>query len=191
MPRVDAVTDPADNEIEPDPKDWSWSVERACEECGFDASALGLTDLPAVIRAGITPWAGVLADADVAERSTPGRWSPLEYACHVRDVCQVFAERTRLMLTQDRPTFDNWDQDVAAVENGYRTSDPATVAGELATAGEAYARVYDEVPAEHAERAGLRGDGSGFTVVSLGRYGAHEIVHHLHDVGVDRPGPTT
>ncbi len=51
-------------------------------------------------------------------------WSPLEYACHVRDVHLLFAERVRLMLEQDGPTFDNWDQDVTAVESAYGSQDP-------------------------------------------------------------------
>jgi hypothetical protein len=39
----------------------------------------------------------------------------LEYACHVRDVHRIFAERLEAMLGQDTPRFTSWDQDVTAV----------------------------------------------------------------------------
>ena len=70
----------------------------------------------------------MLARPDAARRPEPSTWSPLEYACHVRDVCRLFEQRLRLMLTQDAPTFDNWDQDETAVADRYGEQDPATVA---------------------------------------------------------------
>src|SRR6187551_2418321 len=37
---------------------------------------------------------------------TPQVWSPLEYACHVRDVHRVFGERVQMMLAVDDPLFE-------------------------------------------------------------------------------------
>jgi len=50
-------------------------------------------------------------------------WSTQEYGCHVRDVHRIFAERVRLMLTQDEPRFPNWDQDETAVTDDYASQD--------------------------------------------------------------------
>jgi hypothetical protein len=49
----------------------------------------------------------------------------------VRDVHRVFAERVQLMLDQDDPLIDNWDQDRTALESGYAQQLPAPVAEEL------------------------------------------------------------
>ena len=57
----------------------------------------------------------MLAGPNVAVRPAPQTWSPLEYACHVRDVLSLFTERVQLMLDQDAPTFANWDQDETAI----------------------------------------------------------------------------
>ena len=65
-----------------------------------------------------------------APTTRPGR--PLEYGAHVRDVHRKMAERLELMLTEDAPTFPNWDQDATAVEDRYGEQDPATVAGSSA-----------------------------------------------------------
>jgi hypothetical protein len=110
-------------------------------------------------------------------------WSPLEYACHVRDVHVLFAERLRLMLDEDEPTFANWDQDATAVESDYGSQDPTTVAVELIEAAGTIAGVYAGVAREDRQRRGTRSNGDVFTVESLGSYHLHDVVHHLHDVG--------
>ncbi|MGF9662929.1 hypothetical protein AAIH25_13785 [Arthrobacter crystallopoietes] len=42
---------------------------------------------------------------------------------------------------------------------------------------------FAAVPREQWDRRGLRSNGSAFTVRTLGAYFAHDVVHHLHDVG--------
>ena len=65
-------------------------------------------------------WIAELARPDVRERPAPGVWSPIEYACHVRDVHAVFARRVARMIAEDDPQFENWDQDAAALEGVVR-----------------------------------------------------------------------
>ena len=128
-------------------------------------------------------WAQVLGRGDVAERPEPGVWSALEYACHVRDVHVLFAERVRLMLDEDGPTFANWDQDATAVESDYAGQDAATVAVELIEAAGTVAGTYATVTEVTRHRPGVRSNGDRFTVETLGSYHLHDVVHHLHDVG--------
>jgi len=168
--------------IEPDTKDWTWVLERPCVECGFDAAAVDPASLPALFRENAAAWRPVLADEDAAVRWAPHIWSPLEYACHVRDVHRVFAERVALMLDQDDPRFANWDQDAAALEGEYDVADPVTVAEELVAAAGAAAERYAGVAGDQWQRRGTRSNGSVFTVDTLGRYHLHDVVHHLVDV---------
>jgi hypothetical protein len=175
--------------IEPDTKDWTWVLTRPCPECGFDTRALGRSDIGPVIRTSATSWVALLADppAPVRERPVPGVWSPLEYACHVRDVYRLYDERLRLMLSVDDAHFANWDQDAAAVADRYAEQDPATVSAELAVAGDALADAFDSIAAADDAswlRTGTRSDGALFTVETFGRYLVHDPVHHLHDAGV-------
>ncbi len=114
-------------------------------------------------------------------------WSPLEYACHVRDVCRLFAERLRLTLAADDPAFPNWDQDETARTSGYRSQDPSAVSGELSEAAAALAAAFAAVRGEEWDRTATRSDGSRFTVLTLARYGLHDLAHHLTDVGAARP----
>lgn len=166
----------------PDVKDWTWVLERPCPECGLDPAAVPAVEVGRRIAGALPPWRGVLGRADVARRPGPGTWSPLEYACHVRDVCHVMHGRLEAMLTQDGPVFADWDQDEAAVAARYGEADPARVARELASAGTALAAAFDAVGPAERDRAGERSDGARFTVTTLGRYTLHELVHHTWDV---------
>ena len=170
------------SEITPDTKDWTWVLERPCPECGFVAADLPATEVAGVVRESVPRWQAVLARPDARTRPRPDVWSPLEYACHVRDVYRVFATRARLMLAEDSPTFDNWDQDATAIAERYAEQDPATVSAELAEAGQDAASAFDGVPADAWQRVGLRSNGSRFTVETLGQYFVHDVVHHLDDV---------
>lgn len=172
-----AVTD-----ITPDDKDWTWVLERPCLECGFDARRVDPTAVGDLVRDNASAWQGVLARPDVAERSRPDRWSPLEYACHVRDVLRLYLERLDLMLTQDGPHYPNWDQDATAVEQRYGEQRPAAVAVELTRAAAALADRFDEVEGEQWSRTGFRSDGAAFTVDTFARYFVHDPIHHLWDV---------
>jgi hypothetical protein len=171
--------------ITPDTKDWTWVLERPCPECGFESAAHEVSDLPGLLEQTAATWAQVLGRGDVAERPEPGVWSALEYACHVRDVHVLFAERVRLMLDEDGPTFANWDQDATALERDYGSQDPDVVATELVAAARSVAVLYATVGDDTRGRRGVRSNGDEFTVESLGRYHLHDVVHHLHDVGAD------
>ncbi|MGK5499041.1 DinB family protein [Streptomyces sp. URMC 125] len=168
--------------ITPDTKNWTWVLERPCPECGLDTRPVRGGDVPALLRENAAAWLPVLERPGVRERPAPDVWSPLEYACHVRDVFRIFDERLRLMLTGDDPAFPDWDQDATAVAERYGEQDPRRVAGELSEAGEALAARLAAVAGEQWERTGTRSDGSRFTVESLARYMIHDPVHHLHDV---------
>ena len=169
--------------IEPDTKDWTWVLRRPCPECGFDPAGVVLAALAELIHDNTRGWYDALDDLDAAVRPAPNIWSPLEYACHVRDVHRLFAERLRLMLEQDDPRFANWDQDATAVEQRYGEQDPATVSVELIEAAADVAAVYAGVSGDQWQRPGRRSNGSVFTVESLGVYHLHDVVHHLHDIG--------
>lgn len=166
----------------PDTKDWTWVLDAPCGECGYVAESVSRTELGTAIRANLEVWSGVLTTPDIARRTEASTWSPLEYACHVRDVHRIFIERVNAMLVEESPTFANWDQDETALLEKYAEQDPSVVVTELLSAGEAVASIYDAVEGEAWARTGLRSNGSEFTVESIGRYHLHDVVHHAWDV---------
>ena len=168
--------------IDPDTKNWTWVLERACPDCGFDSSAVDYDDIPDLIRADVERWDAVLRRDDVALRPDDSTWSALEYAAHVRDAHRIFRTRLELVLTEDDPEFANWDQDATAVTENYNDQNPVVVAVELGDAARALADDFAAVPPEKRHRTGRRSDGSNFSVESLAAYYIHDPIHHLWDV---------
>jgi hypothetical protein len=168
--------------ITPDSKDWTWVLERPCGECGFDPARSPRDSFSREIRDNAEHWSRILERSDVRQRPNDGQWSPLEYACHVRDVYRIMDGRLSLMLEQDDPTFQNWDQDETALASRYDLDEPTLVCHELSDAANIFAERLESVTESQWQRPGSRSNGSRFSVESLGRYGVHDVVHHVWDV---------
>jgi hypothetical protein len=169
--------------IVPDTKDWTWVLRRPCPECGFDTRGFAVQAVPEMIVANAAAWQQALTGpGDARTRPAPGKWSPLEYGCHVRDVFRLYDQRLELMLSQDDPLFPNWDQDATAVADRYAEQEPVQVATALSEAGQAIAGRFAGVTDGQWQRTGRRSDGAAFTVETFARYFIHDPVHHLYDV---------
>jgi hypothetical protein len=167
---------------EPDTKDWTWSISRPCPDCGFDARQVRHEDVPALtIRYAATVRERATRD-NACARPKPATWSPLEYGCHVRDVLELFHHRLGRMLAEDDPLFDNWDQDVTAVEKRYWEQDPVELARDLDADAARMAAAFTAVHGAQWQRPGRRSNGSVFTVDTFARYFLHDLAHHAHDV---------
>jgi hypothetical protein len=169
-------------EIAPDTKDWTWVLAQRCPECGFTAADVDVADIGGTVRDLASRWVSALHRTDARDRPAPTTWSTLEYGAHVRDVLRIFDGRLELLLTQDDPQFENWDQDATALADRYDLQDPRVVADELAAAADVIADRFDAVTGAQWDRTGRRSNGSEFTVQTLGQYFLHDVVHHLHDV---------
>ena len=168
--------------VEPENKDWTWVLEARCDECGFDAPSLDLATVPGRLDANADIWVEVLTRPDVRDRPAAGVWSPLEYACHVRDVFRLYDYRLHLMLDQDDPHYPNWDQDGTAVADRYGEQNPSAVSAELVDAQRRLSESFAGVAGVQWQRTGNRSDNKRFTVESFARYLLHDPVHHVWDV---------
>jgi hypothetical protein len=164
-------------------KDWSWVLERACPECHLDTRAIAREEIPALLRANAADWQRALTTVDhPAARPHPDIWSPVEYACHVRDLLVLCDSRLDLMLTQDDPVFANWDGDDAVIRGRYGEQPADRIAAELAAAAATAAGRLQRIGTGQWQRTGRRSDGATYTVETFGRNLVHEAVHHLYDV---------
>lgn len=121
----------------------------------------------------------------MAIRLDESRWSDLEYACHVRDVCLIMDGRLARMLSEDDPLFANWDQDATAIDERYDEQDPLTVSTGLALAADQFGQRIEAIQSDEWSRPGTRSNGSRFTVETLVRYALHDLGHHQWDVSRD------
>ncbi|GAA4374519.1 DinB family protein [Paeniglutamicibacter cryotolerans] len=161
--------------------DWRWAIDRRCAECGTDASRLDLPTLAGLFRGSAPRFALALSAPGIKVRKDPGRWSVLEYCSHVRDLLSVTTGRIELMLEQDSPVFDDWNQDAAATH--YETADPLEVADQLGGEARLLARTLESIDPTDVHRRGRRSDGTGLSILAAARYAWHDVAHHLYDVG--------
>jgi hypothetical protein len=174
------VTAPATPE--PDLKDWTWAIRQRCPDCGFDPTAVERHEVPDRTRTYTAAVAAALEQPGADRRPQPTTWSPVEYGCHVRDVCELFDERLRLMLDEDDPTFANWDQDETALEQRYWAQRAEEVAAAIRTRAERIAESFASVAGDQWERTGRRSNGTLFTIDTFARYFLHDVAHHAWDV---------
>jgi hypothetical protein len=160
-------------DLVPDTKDWTWVLSRACAECGTDTHYLPAEEIGPRLLASADALVAALQRPDAAVRPRPDVWSPLEYGCHVRDVCRVFAGRLHRMLTEDGPAYDNGDPHATAGADGYAGQDPAVVARQLL--------------AEARSRGVRRGAGGGLGPARVPQ--RRRRLHRAHARALPRPRP--
>ena len=176
-------TDLPPDPVRPDEKDWTWVLERPCDQCGLAAYEVPVADLAERAYLVAEEWVQILRSHPAVEaRPEPDVWSPLEYGAHVRDVFRVSGERLELTLNRDDPSFPNWDQDETARLERYRDADPEQVADQLEEAAQRLVAQIQQVPPAGWARTATRSNGSRFTVTTLLQYFLHDVVHHLWDV---------
>jgi hypothetical protein len=115
------------------------TLSESCADCGF-IYAQTREELLAWLRSDLDAFVARFEGIDASRvrlRPDPDTWSPLEYACHVRDVLRVMAERIELAQREFEPTFTPMRRDERVVEDRYNEQDPAVVALEIAKAGDA------------------------------------------------------
>ncbi|MFD2093961.1 DinB family protein [Blastococcus deserti] len=158
----------------------------ACAACGYDYAALPRPALAPSLALGAAQHAARLTAADAAlrHRPAPGVWSPLEYACHVRDVLRVQRDRVLRTQAEEQPQFVPMDRDRRAVDEDYNGQDPARVAGELRSAGAAIAALLDGLDGSGWARTGVYNYPTAAVrdVDWIARHTLHEVIHHLMDV---------
>ncbi|WP_159079149.1 DinB family protein [Plantactinospora sp. BC1] len=157
-----------------------------CDECGFDYSSVPAEALPdRLCGFGSRYSTGLRAARDPRRRPAERVWSPLEYACHVRDVFRVQGERLALALAVDEPEFTPMGRDERAVADAYNEQDPVVVLGELDAAAGELATAFGRLgPAELARTGSYPWPQRQVrTMLWLGRHSVHEGEHHLLDIG--------
>jgi hypothetical protein len=170
-------------EPSPDTKDWTWTLTRRCDQCGFAAGEVDPADFAERAFIAAEEWVQILRSSPaVSARPQPDVWSPLEYGAHVRDVYRLYDARLAQMLDEDTPTFANWNQDETAIKERYKEQDPEVVADELEAAAQRLVARIQSLKPEQDRRRGIRSDGAEFTVVTLIQYFLHDVIHHLWDV---------
>ncbi|MFI0937696.1 DinB family protein [Streptomyces sp. NPDC021020] len=159
----------------------------SCEECGFVYDLGTPEEFAGQVRAAAEACAEPLLGAPgeaLRRRPAPETWSPLEYACHVRDVLLVQRERVLAARRTDTPVAEPMGRDERVEHDAYADQAPADVSRQLRDAAAMFAHTLDRLTPgdwdrtlvytypERAERP-LRW---------LAAHTLHELRHHSQDI---------
>ena len=157
-----------------------------CDDCGFSydldtAEAAG----PAIVAGVGTATDLVLGAGPEARRRTePDMWSPLEYACHLRDVLLVQRERVLEARRTETPSFTPMGRDERVDHDGYAGQAPVDVARQLGDAAALFGNVLARLGEDEWDRTVVysypRPAERSLRWVAV--HTVHEVVHHTEDI---------
>ena len=159
----------------------------SCDSCRYVYADLPVADVPNRLRALADDVSARLAgspDALLRHRPAPEVWSPLEYACHLRDVLAMQQYRVRHAQTVDEPEFTPMDRETRVIEDRYNEQVPKDVAVAVVSAAASLASTLDGLDESGWRRTGVYQwpTREVRTMEWVGRHTVHELLHHLRDI---------
>jgi hypothetical protein len=117
-------------------------------------------------------------DETLRRPEKPGKWSAIEVIQHLADSDMVAGFRMRMVLTEDRPALQGYDQDQWASELRYRDVSLSQALDQLRGLRTANLNLWKHLTPVQLERVGLhteRGPESAGHIIRL--MAAHDLVH--------------
>jgi hypothetical protein len=155
----------------------------SCDECGFVYGSEA--DVPAALRTVVGRFWEALTSGNPGVRPAPDVWSPLEYACHVRDVLLVQRDRLVVALVEDEPSFTPMYREQRVDLLGYAEEDQSAVLAGLGVAADLLARLLERLTPHQLARTCTYGYPAPrrVDVAWVAQHTMHEVEHHLRDAG--------
>ncbi|MDP9282852.1 MAG: DinB family protein [Chloroflexota bacterium] len=126
--------------------------------------------------------------ADRLRATKFGDWTAVEVIGHLADTSEIFAERVRRCIEEDRPALPSFDQDALAAERHNAERDPMELSRRLGVAHAQIVRLLMEEPAR--SRPGMHSE---YGELDAGHFGAYQARHaheHAGELAATFP-PTT
>ncbi|MGZ8391347.1 MAG: DinB family protein [Gemmatimonadales bacterium] len=142
---------------------------------------LGSRD-PVEVLDQLLPWLAErirgLDDSALRRPEAPGKWSVIEVIQHLADSDLVFSYRLKMMLTEDRPPLQGYDQNRWAGVLRYREVPLELALDQLRGVRAANLHVLKVLSPSQLERVGLHAErGTESAGFLLRLIGAHDLVH--------------
>ncbi len=110
--------------------------------------------------------------ADRLRSTRFGEWSAVEVIGHLADGAEIFADRVRRCIDEERPALASYDQDAVAAERRNAERDPLELSRRVM---EAHRRIVQLLaPIERRSRPGVHSD---WGEVDAGHFAAYQAQH--------------
>ena len=117
-------------------------------------------------------------EAALRRPEAPGKWSAADVVQHLADSELVLGFRMRMILTEDRPPLQGYDQDKWATTFRYADLPPADARAQLRVLRAANLRILRRLGPAELERVGMHSERGPESLGHLVRLmGGHDLVH--------------
>jgi len=117
-------------------------------------------------------------EATLRRPEAPGKWSVIEIVQHLADSDLVFGFRSRMILSEDRPALQGYDQDKWASQFRYGEVSPGSAMAQLRALRDANLAVLGRLGPAELERVGLHSERGPESLGHLMKLMAgHDLVH--------------
>ncbi|HZI77357.1 MAG TPA: DinB family protein [Gemmatimonadales bacterium] len=142
---------------------------------------LGSRD-PLDVLSELMPWLTVrlrgVAEPVLRRPESPGKWSVIEVIQHLADSDLVASYRIKMVLTEDRPPLQGYDQDRWAAELRYGEVPLGLALEQLTGLRAANLHLWKQLTPQQLERVGIHAERGPESVAHLLRLmAAHDLVH--------------
>jgi hypothetical protein len=119
-----------------------------------------------------------VTDAALRRPEAPGKWSVIEVVQHLADTEMVIGVRGRMVLSEDRPVLQGYDQDRWATTGRYGSAELDTALNQLNGLRTANLRLWRSLSREELERVGMHSERGEESIIHMLRLaGGHDLVH--------------
>jgi hypothetical protein len=119
-----------------------------------------------------------VAEPVLRRPEAPGKWSVVEVIQHLADSDLVAGFRIRMVLSEERPLLQGYDQDRWASELRYREVPLALAVDQLRSLRAANLHLWKQLTPQQLERVGLHAERGPESVGHILRLmGGHDLVH--------------
>lgn len=130
------------------------------------------------LTAWLAPRISAHDEAVLRRPEAPGKWSVVEVIQHLADSDLVFGYRLRMILTEDQPLIQSYDQDAWAGTLRYRDVQLNTALDQLRSVRAANMHVLGGLSPAQLKRVGLHSERGPESLGFLLRLvGGHDLVH--------------
>lgn len=109
-----------------------------------------------------------------------GEWTAVEVLGHLADSAEIFAERVRRCITEDRPALPSFDQDALAAERRNAERDPMDLSRRLSAAHAQIVRLLMDPSAR--SRPGIHSEHGELDAGHFGAYQAQHTRDHVDEL---------
>jgi DinB family protein len=114
-----------------------------------------------------------------------GDWTALEVIGHITDTAEVFAERVRKMVAEDKPRLAPMDQDQVHAERKNNERDPMEISKRLQAAHAELVRLLME--RANRDRLGIHGEWGEIDAAHVAAYQARHAHEHVTEIAAKFP----